>query len=267
MTDTYDYDAFGNLIHSSGTTPNEFLFAGEQFDADLGHYYNRARYLNPVTGRFITMDVLEGDPQSPISLHKYLYASADPVELVDPTGNQDFISIVLAIEIVLLGVYVGYLGFTTAYIVSQLPDLAGNIAIPWAQYATSLALLDIGSPNYQRLFGTPTAARMAHVLQCYEMISDSLTKPYTFHFTPQDVFAYTYQGGPLEIWLGRDYFAAPLIGRDSKAGTLIHETSHIVCFTDDHTYGYANAVALAASNPDLAIDNADNYEYFAEDEF
>jgi hypothetical protein len=28
VTDTYDYDAFGNEIHSTGTTPNEFLFAG-----------------------------------------------------------------------------------------------------------------------------------------------------------------------------------------------------------------------------------------------
>jgi hypothetical protein len=25
---TYDYDAFGNLIHQTGTTPNNYLFAG-----------------------------------------------------------------------------------------------------------------------------------------------------------------------------------------------------------------------------------------------
>jgi len=36
VTDTYDYDAFGNKINSTGTTPNEFLYRGEQFDADLG---------------------------------------------------------------------------------------------------------------------------------------------------------------------------------------------------------------------------------------
>ena len=44
VTDTYDYDAFGNEIHSTGATPNEFLFAGEQYDSDLHLYYNRARY-------------------------------------------------------------------------------------------------------------------------------------------------------------------------------------------------------------------------------
>ena len=60
VTDTYDYDAFGNLIHSTGTTPNNYLFAGEQFDPDLGLYYNRARYMNTSTGRFWSMDKIDG---------------------------------------------------------------------------------------------------------------------------------------------------------------------------------------------------------------
>jgi RHS repeat-associated protein len=85
---TYDYDAFGNLIHSTGTTPNNYLFGGEQFDPDLNLYYNRARYLNTSTGRFWSMDTDEGDDESPISLHKYLYASAEPVNRVDPSGNE-----------------------------------------------------------------------------------------------------------------------------------------------------------------------------------
>jgi RHS repeat-associated protein len=41
--------------------PNNYLFAGEQFDPDLGLYFNRARYLNTGTGRFWTMDALQGD--------------------------------------------------------------------------------------------------------------------------------------------------------------------------------------------------------------
>jgi hypothetical protein len=32
------------LIHSTGSTPNNYLFAGEQFDPDLNLYYNRASY-------------------------------------------------------------------------------------------------------------------------------------------------------------------------------------------------------------------------------
>jgi RHS repeat-associated protein len=85
---TYDYDAFGNLLHSTGTTPNNYLFAGEQFDPDLNLYYNRARYLNTSTGRFWSMDKIDGEDETPSSLHKYLYTSDDPVNNVDPSGNE-----------------------------------------------------------------------------------------------------------------------------------------------------------------------------------
>lgn len=45
VTDTYDYDALGNLISSTGTTLNNYLFAGEQWDEALRLYYSRARLL------------------------------------------------------------------------------------------------------------------------------------------------------------------------------------------------------------------------------
>ncbi len=93
VTDTYDYDAFGNLVHSTGTTPNNYLFAGEQFDPDLNLYFNRARYLNTSTGRFWSMDTDEGRDLEPFSLHKYLYASGDPVDRLDPSGNDDLASL------------------------------------------------------------------------------------------------------------------------------------------------------------------------------
>ena len=93
VTDTYDYDAFGNLIHTTGTTPNNYLFAGEQFDSDLNLYYNRARYLNVSTGRFWSTDTLQGRDTQPLSLHKYIYASADPVDRVDPSGNDDMVEL------------------------------------------------------------------------------------------------------------------------------------------------------------------------------
>jgi RHS repeat-associated protein len=89
VTDTYDYDAFGNLTNSTGSTPNNYLFAGEQYDPALSLYYNRARYLNTSTGRFWGMDEDEGNDEVPLSLHKYLYADADPVDGIDPSGFQD----------------------------------------------------------------------------------------------------------------------------------------------------------------------------------
>lgn len=88
VTDAYTYDAFGNLLAVSGTTPNDYLYGGEQLDSNIGLYYLRARYLNPASGRFWTADSYEGLIHDPASLHKYLYANGDPVNKIDPSGNQ-----------------------------------------------------------------------------------------------------------------------------------------------------------------------------------
>jgi RHS repeat-associated protein len=89
VTDTYDYDAFGNLIASTGSTPNNYLFAGEQFDPALGVYYNRARYLSTITGRFLTADQAQPDIRAPHTLHRYLFAANNPANRIDPTGYDD----------------------------------------------------------------------------------------------------------------------------------------------------------------------------------
>jgi RHS repeat-associated protein len=90
VTDSYEYDAFGNSFTVSGSTPNEMMYRGEQFDSDLGLYYLRARYYNPLTGRFMSKDLNSGYQYLPITFHKYLYAGADPVNLRDPSG-KDFV--------------------------------------------------------------------------------------------------------------------------------------------------------------------------------
>ncbi len=87
ITDTYDYDAFGNLINSTSATFNNYLFAGEQFDPALGIYYNRARYYDQRSGRFWSADANEGISGDPLSLHRYLYADGNPVNNLDPSGN------------------------------------------------------------------------------------------------------------------------------------------------------------------------------------
>jgi hypothetical protein len=51
-----------------------------------------ARWLNPNTGRFQTMDSYEGSQGDPLSLHKYLYAAGNPVNNIDPSGHEFSIS-------------------------------------------------------------------------------------------------------------------------------------------------------------------------------
>jgi RHS repeat-associated protein len=87
VTDAYEYDAFGNLISSDGTTPNVYLYRGERYDTDLGLYYLRARWYNPVTGRFMTRDPYEGSIYDPASLHRYNYSRANPANFIDPSGR------------------------------------------------------------------------------------------------------------------------------------------------------------------------------------
>ena len=87
-TDSYEYDAFGNSFTVSGTTPNEMMYRGEQYDSDLGLYYLRARYYNPTTGRFMSRDPGKGWLSAPFTLHKYLYAAANPIYWRDPSGRD-----------------------------------------------------------------------------------------------------------------------------------------------------------------------------------
>jgi RHS repeat-associated protein len=88
VTDTYTYDAFGTLITATGSTNNRYLYNGEQFDPNLGLYNLRARLMNPLTGRFWSMDSYEGEETDARSLHKYLFGAADPVDYADPSGFE-----------------------------------------------------------------------------------------------------------------------------------------------------------------------------------
>jgi RHS repeat-associated protein len=126
-TDTYTYDAWGNLISRVGNTPNDRFFLAEEFDPDLGLMHLRARQYDPATGRFVTSDprdllqpvtalpsveipglaqypytraifelLLSGrlPPERdrllrPIGTHRYLYAADDPLDRIDPTGLDD----------------------------------------------------------------------------------------------------------------------------------------------------------------------------------
>jgi len=88
ITDTYAYDAYGTIIASTGSTTNNYLYCGQQWDPDFGFYYDRARYLNPNIGRFWTMDKYDGRTKEPISFNKYLYCWGNPVNRLDLDGRD-----------------------------------------------------------------------------------------------------------------------------------------------------------------------------------
>lgn len=123
-------------------------------------------------------------------------------------------------------------------------------------------------PRYTTWFGTVTTSRYNTVTSHFTSISTAWdTAGVNFDCTcRQNYYAYVYPNKPYYIYLCKVFWTAPLTGTDSKAGTLIHEMSHftVVASTDDYVYGQTGAMDLAITSPDKAVDNADNHEYFAE---
>jgi len=81
------------------------------------------------------------------------------------------------------------------------------------------------------------------------------------------LYAYVYPTDDTQIYLGKAFFKASPTGIDSQMGTVAHEMSHFntIAGTQDHVYGVINAQKLAIKNPAMALDNADNFEYFIEE--
>ena len=86
VLETIDFDAFGNE-NSALRKETRHRYTGESFDSATGLYHLRARDYDPNTGRFISMDEHPGSQRIPLSLNKYLYGNADPVNTIDPSGN------------------------------------------------------------------------------------------------------------------------------------------------------------------------------------
>ena len=82
VENSYVYDAFGNVLERKEGVRNDILYRGQQYDQKAGQYYLRARYYNPVIGRFIQEDTCRGD-----GLNLYAYCGNNPVMYYDPSGH------------------------------------------------------------------------------------------------------------------------------------------------------------------------------------
>lgn len=84
---TYDYDAFGGLLSSTGSTQQDFGLHGEWMDATTGLVYMRARWFDPRIGRFLTRDTIPAEPGDFVNSNPYAFPGQDPVNLTDPSGH------------------------------------------------------------------------------------------------------------------------------------------------------------------------------------
>jgi RHS repeat-associated protein len=88
ISDTYNYEAFGNMLQRTGNTANNYLFVGEQFDPYSELNYFRARYYDPKNGLFNSMDPIKPCMCCPKINSSYVYANQNPTRYIDPSGEQ-----------------------------------------------------------------------------------------------------------------------------------------------------------------------------------
>ena len=81
VQNSYQYDAFGMPLGTTEKLNNRIRYTGQQYDELTEQYYLRARYYNPVAGRFMQEDVYQGD-----GLNLYAYCGNNPVVYDDPSG-------------------------------------------------------------------------------------------------------------------------------------------------------------------------------------
>jgi RHS repeat-associated protein len=80
---TATYDGYGNKTGSTGTTTTPLGYDAQYIDADTGLIYMRARYYDPATGQFMTID-----PKVEETGAIYEYGKDNPLTNADPTGTE-----------------------------------------------------------------------------------------------------------------------------------------------------------------------------------
>ena len=100
----YAYDTFGMVTSSNLEFENAYTYTGREWDKEIGLYYYRARYYDPMEGRFVSKDPIGfagGD------MNLYRYVQNNPINAVDPTGK----SIISLGEIIIVVAVVSVVSF------------------------------------------------------------------------------------------------------------------------------------------------------------
>jgi RHS repeat-associated protein len=81
VVNTSIYDPYGVPLSNVGSVSNPFGYAGEYEDAESGLIYLRARYYDPTTQQFLTVDPLVKKGEQ-----AYAYVDDNPLNHTDPSG-------------------------------------------------------------------------------------------------------------------------------------------------------------------------------------
>ncbi|MDR0209860.1 MAG: RHS domain-containing protein [Pseudomonas putida] len=87
-----NYKPYGDkLTRSPGSSDNKIGFHGKPHDDGTGLSYMRARYYDPVLGRFMGVDPVDFQASNVHSFNRYTYANNNPYKYIDPDGRYAFL--------------------------------------------------------------------------------------------------------------------------------------------------------------------------------
>jgi len=84
------YKPYGEIhrTDSSGPDITRFKYTGQEEDKESGLMYYKARYYDPMIGRFLQADSVFM-PESTFGMNRYMYVSGSPTNYRDPSGHAD----------------------------------------------------------------------------------------------------------------------------------------------------------------------------------
>jgi RHS repeat-associated protein len=82
--------ASGSLTADYGPGTTDYRFTGQRNEGTIGLYDYRARFYDPVLGRFVQADTVVPEPGNPRDLNRYAYVRNSPLRYTDPSGHWTF---------------------------------------------------------------------------------------------------------------------------------------------------------------------------------
>jgi RHS repeat-associated protein len=126
---TYAYDVYGKVTEKTGSVDTPLQYGLGYTDAESGLVYLSARYYDPATGQFLSVD-----PMVATTMSAYGYADGNPLNAVDPTGlcsTWCWIGIgaaVVAVGVLTMGVgTAGIMAAGTAFVEAGGIEVAGGL--------------------------------------------------------------------------------------------------------------------------------------------
>jgi RHS repeat-associated protein len=86
VVEAYEYDSFGYL-KGDANPMQPFTYTGREWDKEIGLYYYRARYYDPMEGRFIQKDPIGFKG----GINLYSYVLNNPLRYKDPYGQDVYV--------------------------------------------------------------------------------------------------------------------------------------------------------------------------------